>query len=106
MHARDTIHIEKPVRIPLIVGNWKMNKTPSEAAAFIRDLLERLTPSPKTDVVLTPPFTSLESASKALGPSSWINLGAQLNSPLVETENVPNYALNKYFMFVNRDKRT
>ncbi|MCG3778389.1 MAG: Triosephosphate isomerase [Nitrospira sp.] len=77
MHARDTIHIEKPVRIPLIVGNWKMNKTPSEAAAFIRDLLERLTPSPKTDVVLTPPFTSLESASKALGPSSWINLGAQ-----------------------------
>ena len=65
------------MRTPLIVGNWKMNKTASEAAALIRDLLERLTPSPKADVVLAPPFTSLESAGKALGPSSWISLGAQ-----------------------------
>ena len=65
------------MRTPLIVGNWKMNKTASEAAAFIRDLLERLPPSPKADVVLAPPFTSLESASKALGASSWISLGAQ-----------------------------
>lgn len=65
------------MRRPLIVGNWKMNKTASEAVAFIRDLLERLAVSPKADVVLAPPFTSLESANKALGPSSWISLGAQ-----------------------------
>lgn len=65
------------VRKPLIVGNWKMNKTASEAAAFIRDLRERLPESPNIDVVLAPPFTALESARIALGPSSWISLGAQ-----------------------------
>ena len=31
-----SITIEIPVRRPLIIGNWKMNKTASEAAAFIQ----------------------------------------------------------------------
>ena len=66
------------MRTPLIVGNWKMNKTASEASDFIRNLLTRLpAASPNADVVIAPPFTSLESARKALGPSSWISLGAQ-----------------------------
>jgi triosephosphate isomerase len=65
------------LRRPFIIGNWKMNKTASEAAAFIRDLRERLPASPNADVVLAPPFTALESARSALGPSSWISLGAQ-----------------------------
>ena len=66
------------MRKPLIVGNWKMNKTASEAADFIRNLLTRLpVVAPDADVVIAPPFTSLESARKALGPSSWISLGAQ-----------------------------
>lgn len=66
------------MRKPLIVGNWKMNKTASEAADFLRDLLTRLPAvAPNADVVLAPPFTSLEAARKALGPSSWISLGAQ-----------------------------
>ena len=65
------------MRRPLIIGNWKMNKTASEAAAFIRDLRERVPASPHADVVLVPPFTALESARNALGPSSWISLGAQ-----------------------------
>jgi triosephosphate isomerase len=65
------------LRRPLIIGNWKMNKTASEAVAFIRDLRERVPASPNADVVLAPPFTALESARNALGPSSWINLGAQ-----------------------------
>lgn len=54
-----------------------MNKTASEAAAFIRDLCERVPASPHADVVLAPPFTALESARNALGSSSWISLGAQ-----------------------------
>ena len=54
-----------------------MNKTASEAAAFIRDLCERVSVSPHADVVLAPPFTALESARSALGSSSWISLGAQ-----------------------------
>ena len=65
------------MRKPLIVGNWKMNKTASEAAVLIRDLRERVPASPHADVVLAPPFTALESARNALGPSSWVSLGAQ-----------------------------
>ena len=65
------------MRRPLIVGNWKMNKTASEAATFIRDLLKRVPASPHADVVLAPPFTALESARNALGSSPWISLGAQ-----------------------------
>jgi triosephosphate isomerase len=65
------------VRTALIVGNWKMNKTASDATAFIRALKERL-PSPSTaiELVVTPPFTALESVRAALG-SSPIQLGAQ-----------------------------
>ncbi len=65
------------MRRPLIIGNWKMNKTASEAAAFIQDLRERVPASPNADVVVAPPFTALESVRNALGPSSWISLGAQ-----------------------------
>ncbi len=65
------------MRRPLIVGNWKMNKTASEAATFIRDLLTRVPASPHADVVLAPPFTALESVRNALGSSPWISLGAQ-----------------------------
>ncbi|NOT21539.1 MAG: triose-phosphate isomerase [Nitrospiraceae bacterium] len=65
------------MRRPLIVGNWKMNKTASEAVAFIRDFRERVAASPHAEVVLAPAFTALESARNALGPSSWIGLGAQ-----------------------------
>jgi triosephosphate isomerase len=65
------------MRRPLIVGNWKMNKTASEAVAFIRDFRVRVAASPHADVVLAPAFTALESARNTLGPSSWISLGAQ-----------------------------
>ena len=65
------------MRRPLIVGNWKMNKTAAEAAVFIRDFYNRVPASPHVDVVLAPPYTALESARNALGPSSWINLSAQ-----------------------------
>ncbi len=65
------------MRTPLIVGNWKMNKTASEAASFVRELLGKLTVSPKVELVLAPPFTALESVRLTLGPSSKIGLGAQ-----------------------------
>lgn len=61
----------------LIVGNWKMNKTAAEAVAFIHDFHKRVSASPHADVVIAPPFTALESARNALGPSSWISLCAQ-----------------------------
>ena len=55
-----------------------MNKTASEAAAFVRQLKERLpAPSTTVELVVAPPFTALESVRIALGPSSPIQLGAQ-----------------------------
>ena len=55
-----------------------MNKTASEAAAFVRQLKERLpAPSTTVELVVAPPFTALESVRIALGQSSPIQLGAQ-----------------------------
>src|ERR1043165_8595866 len=68
---------ESLLRRPLIVGNWKRNKTAAEAVAFIREFRDRVPASPHSDVVLAPPFTALESRRNALGPSSWISLSAQ-----------------------------
>ncbi|OQW34317.1 MAG: triose-phosphate isomerase [Nitrospira sp. SG-bin1] len=66
------------MRPVLIVGNWKMNKTASEAAIFIRELLTRLPgPSATVELVVAPPFTALESVRRALGASAPIQLGAQ-----------------------------
>lgn len=66
------------MRTILIVGNWKMNKTASEATVFMRDLLARVPAQPANlELVVAPPFTALESVRTALGASSPIQLGAQ-----------------------------
>ncbi len=63
---------------PLIVGNWKMHKTASEAATFVQALQQRFPAAlTRIELVLAPPFTALESVRTALGPSSWIGLAAQ-----------------------------
>ena len=54
-----------------------MNKTASEASAFVRQLLDRLPPPLHCELVLAPPFTALESARAALGSSPQIRLAAQ-----------------------------
>jgi triosephosphate isomerase len=48
----------------LIAGNWKMYKGPGDAAAFCRDLREA--ELGEADVVVCPPFVSLEHAVQAL----------------------------------------
>ena len=69
--------MNKTKRKPLIVGNWKMNKTPSEAAEFTKDLLSTL-PSfeGNCEVVVCPPFTALPSVSYLLSNTA-VKLGAQ-----------------------------
>ena len=46
-------------RTPLIAGNWKMNKTVSEAEEFIQALLPRVSTADHADVAICPPFTAL-----------------------------------------------
>lgn len=61
----------------LIAGNWKMNKTGSDAAELIRDILAEIGTQREVGVVVCPPFTALESAANTLADSSAVQLGAQ-----------------------------
>ncbi|MCD6452544.1 MAG: triose-phosphate isomerase [Acidobacteria bacterium] len=65
------------MRKPLIVANWKMNKTVAEAESFIAQFLSLL-PSELKDieVAIAPPFTALHPLAKRL-EGSGIKLAAQ-----------------------------
>jgi triosephosphate isomerase (TIM) len=61
----------------LIAGNWKMNKTASETAAFCTELKQRLSGrAADVDVAVFPPFTSLSAAVRTLADTE-IAVGAQ-----------------------------
>ena len=47
-------------RVPLIAGNWKMNKTVAEAEEFIAAVLPRVSSVQGVDVAVSPPFTALQ----------------------------------------------
>lgn len=66
-------------RQPLIVGNWKMNKTVAEALDLATAIKNAASPTVRKDdveAVLTPPFTALYPVAKRLEGSTVI-LGAQ-----------------------------
>lgn len=65
------------MRTPLIAGNWKMNKTASEAARFVRELVQAPLPTSMIEIIIAPPFTALAAVREALGQTSLIGLGAQ-----------------------------
>jgi triosephosphate isomerase len=65
------------VRTRFIVGNWKMNKTASEAAAFVQELGRQVGAVADIQVGLVPPFTALQAVREALGPTPHFLLGAQ-----------------------------
>ena len=60
----------------IIAGNWKMNKTVAEALALASNLKLELANIREVDIVVCPPFTALESVSKAILDSN-LRLGAQ-----------------------------
>ena len=62
-------------RRAVIAGNWKMNKTVTETAALIEDL-KPLVADADCEVVVCPPFTSLQTACDAARGSN-IKVGAQ-----------------------------
>jgi triosephosphate isomerase len=65
------------MRIPIIAGNWKMNKIVAETLELVREIRQLLGEAPeKVEVVLCPPFTSLWVAKNSLGRSKY-SLGAQ-----------------------------
>src|SRR3984885_15207774 len=60
----------------IIAGNWKMNKTVAEALTLVEDLKRDLANVKEVDIVICPPYTALESVSKAVLDCN-IRLGAQ-----------------------------
>jgi len=64
------------MRTQLIAGNWKMNKTVSEAYDLAIALASRLGAVHKTEVALCPPFVSLTTVKSAIANTA-IKLGAQ-----------------------------
>ncbi|KOF57335.1 MULTISPECIES: triose-phosphate isomerase [Clostridium] len=63
------------MRTPIIAGNWKMNKTPSEAVALIEEL-KPLVKDAKVEVVVCPTFVCLDAVLKATKGTN-IKVGAQ-----------------------------
>ena len=64
-------------RQPIIAGNWKMNKTNTEAEALLKELLPLVEDVKDRAVVVCPPATALTLAVKKVGPSANIDVGAQ-----------------------------
>ena len=62
-------------RTKLAAGNWKMNKTPSEAAALMKELAEKAK-NAKNDVLVCPPYVCLDAVLKA-AEGTKIMVGAQ-----------------------------
>ena len=62
------------MRKTIIAGNWKMNKTPSEAAELAAAIAQ--IEGAKCEVVICPPFVDLFFAKKAIEGSN-VKLGAQ-----------------------------
>ncbi|MCD6117977.1 triose-phosphate isomerase [bacterium] len=64
------------MRIPLIVGNWKMNMTGSQVSNLLEELKTRIDPDVPVDVGVVPSFPYLSLAAELLVGSN-IKVGAQ-----------------------------
>lgn len=64
------------MRKPLIAANWKMHNTVSQSIFLVKRLKRSLEGVRDKDVVICPPYTSLETVSKEIKNSN-IKLGAQ-----------------------------
>src|SRR5690606_29312996 len=65
------------MRRPIIAGNWKMNKTTTEAVRLAKQIKELVSEdAARGEVVVCPPFTSLFSVGEVL-KGTGIALGAQ-----------------------------
>ena len=61
----------------VLAANWKMQVTPTEAAGYAADLLERVRPRPGRELWFFPPTISLESTARAFRGRPDIRVGAQ-----------------------------
>src|SRR5262245_12294336 len=67
---------EQVMREPVLVGNWKMNATLTEAHALAQGVREGCQGLDGIRIVLCPPFTALATVARALAGSGFLT-GAQ-----------------------------
>jgi triosephosphate isomerase len=63
-------------RVPLIAGNWKMNKTVAEGLTLVKELMPRVLGLEKVELAVCPPATALHAVGQTIAGSN-IALGAQ-----------------------------
>jgi len=66
----------KIMRIPVIAGNWKMNKNIVESVSLVKELKDFFRGIKGVDIVVCPPFTSLWVVKEIINGTN-IHLGAQ-----------------------------
>jgi triosephosphate isomerase len=64
------------MRTPIIAGNWKMNKTITEAAELVQAIKAPLADIAGVEKVVCPPFVCLSAVKEAVGDAE-IGIGAQ-----------------------------
>src|SRR6187401_95137 len=64
------------MRKPMMAGNWKMNKTPSEATALAQAISEAVAGIDTVDRVICPPYLALAGVHRTV-EGSGIGVGAQ-----------------------------
>lgn len=68
--------MERTMRTPIIAGNWKLNKTISEAVALTTALKALVAEVSGVEIIVAPPFTTLAAVRDAIADSN-IRLSAQ-----------------------------
>ena len=61
---------------PLLIANWKMNKSVAESVSFVNQIIDPLSKINSVATVICPPFTSLSALSRSIA-GTHIKLGAQ-----------------------------
>jgi len=64
------------MRKPIIAGNWKMNKSATDAVDFVRKIRRELNAIKMADSVVCPPFVALQAVSEVLQATN-VGVGAQ-----------------------------
>ena len=64
------------MRTPFVAGNWKMNKDPDAAAAFLREIAPGLNAIDRIDIAVCPPFLAIPAVAQVLAGTK-IGVGAQ-----------------------------
>jgi triosephosphate isomerase len=64
------------MRVPLVAGNWKLNKTVAEARQLVKELLPGLQAVPSVENLLCPPYLALPAVAEMLKGTK-IVLGGQ-----------------------------